>query len=218
MKSNRAVRLARTAVRELGGVGLPALVAAGLFVLLPAESRSEGDTKQGGTGPVEAKVCGEWHRGAGETSALDLVAVKRSYAALKAQVERSLDRLKDEVREPDLARPFDAGLPACRGDETRSVVLDPAKGLRLRGKIFYFLAAGDPSRVTLPPELEKNTAAEVVVVRVRSLKDLPEVARSVGRPVSLAGRDFAQALGVRCASTWLKISEKGDAVEIHELR
>jgi hypothetical protein len=208
----------RIAVREVGGVGVPALVAAGLFFLLPAESRSQGETRKPGSGAEQASPCGEWHRGAGETSALDLVAVKRAYAALKAQVERSLDRLKEEVREPDLARPFDAGLPACRGDEMRSVALDPAKGLRVRGKVLYFLAAGDPSRVTLPPEIEKNPAAELLVVRVRSLKDLPEVSRSLGRPASLAGGDFARALGVRCANTWLKISEKGDAVELHEIR
>ena len=81
-----------------------------------------------------------------------------------------------------------------------------------------FIAAPDPARVELPPEVEKDPAAEILVVRLKHLADLSEIARRLGRPVSLGTAEFAKSLGVRCSSTWVKLSEKGDALELYESR
>jgi hypothetical protein len=77
---------------------------------------------------------------------------------------------------------------------------------------------GDPSRITIPPEVERDPAVQVLLLRTRSLADLPEIAKRFGRPVSLAGADFAKALGVRCANSLVKCTEKGDELEIREAR
>lgn len=207
----------RRMLQELAGMGLPALLAAGLFILLPADSRSQGDSPPGRRTLEAAPVCGEWHRGSGPTSPLDTGAISRAYLDLKKRVTQSLDReIAPSV--PDLSRPYDAGLPACRGEATRIEALPVAPGSRFRGRTLYFVSASAPGRLELPPEIEQSRDAEILVVKAWSLKDLPEIARSLGRPVSLGTAEFAKALGVRCAGTWLKISEKGDAVELHESR
>ena len=108
------------------------------------------------------------------------------------------------------------GLPACRGDATRTQGLPAALTSRFPGKLLYFVSASDLGRLRLPPEIEKNPGAEILVVRANHLSDLPEIARRLGRPVSLGTAEFAKALGVRCGNTWVKISEKGEGCELHE--
>lgn len=208
---------ARALLREALSASLPALLAAALLIALPGESRSHGDERSGADSATDPKVCGEWHRGAGETSPLDLVAVKKAYGALRDRVAKSLDRAEKEAQ-PDPDRPYDAGLPACRGEGARTEAISREKGSRLKGRTFYFVSVADPGRLALPVEVAADPSAQVVVIRARALKDLPEIARAVGRPVSLGGADFAKAIGIRCANTWLRVSENGDAVELHEGR
>ena len=70
---------ARHLLREVAGIGLPALLAAGLFAALPADSRSQGDRAQAPKKPEAAPLCDQWHRGSGATSPLDLDAIQRAY-------------------------------------------------------------------------------------------------------------------------------------------
>lgn len=215
---NKSPGAAFTALLWASGRALvPALVAAWLFVSLASERRTHGDERRGSATAAEARLCGEWHRGAGETSPLDLGAVKKAYGALRDQVARAIDRAKGEVASP-LDRPYDAGFPACRGEDVRTEAIPSGKGARLRGRTFYFALAGDPARFTLPPEVAADPSAQIILLRVRSLEDLPAISRAAGRPVSLAGADFAKVLGVRCVNTWLRVSENGDAIELHETR
>jgi hypothetical protein len=207
----------RRVLRELSSFAIPGLVAAGLYFALPADSRSQGERKAAREISEPAPLCGEWHRGAGQTTAVDLLEIKRAYSGMKARVAQALDR-RGDVPAPDLGRAYDAGLPACRGDAMRTEVLPTVRGARFRGRTLTFLSASDLGRLALPPEVERTPGAEILIVKVRSLKDLPEIAQRLGRPVSLASAEFAKALGVRCANTWLKISEKGDAIELHEAR
>ncbi len=202
-------------LRETKGTLLPALLGVGLFLTLSGSSRGDEQGEKPKAGDPE--LCGEWHRGGGESSPLDLAAVKRAYGALRDRVAKSLDRSKEEAA-GNLERAFDAGLPACRGESTRVESLPQAKALGLRGRVFYFVSVSDPARVALPPEVADEPLAQVLVLRARALKDLPELSRTLGRPVSLAGADLARALGVRCANTWLRVSEKGEAVELYESR
>lgn len=202
--------------REIRGVLSPALLAAALFAIMPGNSHSQGEGSGGKPKDETPALCGEWHRGSGESTPLDLAAVKRAYGALRERVAKSLDRSKEEAA-GDLERAFDAGLPACRGEAMREERL-PRADARLGGKMFYVVSVADPARLTLPREVVDDPAAHILVVRARALKDLPAIVRAAGRPVSLAGPELAKALGVRCANTWLKVSEKGDAAQLHESR
>jgi len=208
----------RHLLREVIGIGLPALLAGGLFAALPTDSRSQGERAETPKKTESAPLCDEWHRGSGATSPLDLDEVKRAYADLKTRVAKSLDGAR-AVAQPDLPdknRSYDAGLPACRGEATRTQALPAALASRFPGKLLYFVSASDLGRLRLPPEIEGNPAAEILIVRASHLADLPEIARRLGRPVSLGTAEFAKALGVRCANTWLRISEKGEGCELHE--
>jgi hypothetical protein len=213
----RRLRPARLNLRELSRLVVPGLAAAGLLFALPGDGGSQGEPKGASTKSEPAPLCGEWHRGAGETTALDLGEIRRAHADLKSRVARSLDRAGG-APPLDLARPYDAGLPACREEAVRLESLSPAQGSRFRGRTLYFRSASDLARLSLPPEVGRIPEAEILIVQARSLKDLPEIAHRLGRPVSLASASFARALGVRCANTWLRISEKGDGIELHESR
>jgi len=214
-KKNGAQSIARRLVRELWGTLLPAVLALGLFVLLPKDSRSQVETSPPRPGQEAAPLCGEWHRGAGESVPLDLARVKAAYASLKNRLTRALSE-RDLETAVDLAKPYDTGLPACREDDVRTEPLPVEKGARFRGQALYFVSLPERGSLTLPPLVESDKATQILVLRARSLGDLPGLSKELGRPVHLATREFAKALGVRCANTWLKISEKGDAVEIHE--
>jgi hypothetical protein len=214
---SKRVRRPRLLLRRLSSLALPGLVAVGLSFALPGDTRPQGEPKGASKKSESPPLCGEWHPGAGETTRLDPGVIQRAYADLKSRVSRSLDRAGGAPG-LDLARPYDAGLPACRGEAVRMEDLPPERGSRFCGRTLSFRSASDLGRLSLPPELERISAAEILIVQARSLKDLPEAARRLGRPVSLATASFARALGVRCAPTWLRISEKGDRIELHEGR
>jgi hypothetical protein len=213
---HRSPRL-RRALGELSSLALPGLIAAGLLFALPADTRSQGERPARKESSDPPPLCGEWHRGAGETTPLDLGEIKRAYAGLKTRLSQDLAR-ESRPAMPDLDRPYEAGLPACREDQVRTEPLSQARGARFRGKSLFFLSTTDPGRLSLPPEVERTPGAEILLLGVKSLRDLPEIARRLGRPVSLASAEFARALGVRCANTWVRISEKGDTLELHEMR
>ncbi len=207
----------RSLVREAWGTLLPGALAVGLFLLLPRDSRSQTAPARPSPASPPATLCGAWHRGSGETVPLDLARVKRAYEGLKARVTRAVDQ--ENVAPPvDLRKPYGADLPACQGDATRTAKVPLERGTRVRGRAFYFASVGDPARVVLPPEVERDLSVQVLILRTRSLGDLPELAKRFGRPMNLAGTEFAKAVGVRCANTWVKFSENGDEVEIVESR
>jgi hypothetical protein len=216
-KEPRALLLGRRLVREAWGALLPAAVGIGLLLLLPRDSRSQAEAPGARPKSEPAALCGAWHRGSGETVELDLARVKRAYQDLKNRLARTLDAQRPELVTL-LKKPYDAGLPACREDRVRTEPLSSEKGARFRGRTLYFAAVPASGQLTLPPEIEMDPGAEILVLRAGSLGDLPKIANTLGRPVGLGTAEFAKALGVRCVNTWIKISEKGDVIDLHEVR
>lgn len=204
-------------VREAVGTLLPAVLAVGLFLLVPTDSRSQAESAQNRGKPEDATLCETWHRGSGETVPLDLARVKAAYRDLKSRVTRAVDA-QNASPAVDLRKPYDSGLPACSGEDTRTASMPLEKGARVKGRVFYFAAVGDPARFALPPEVDRDPAVQVLILKTRSLGDLPEIAKRFGRPISLGSADFAKAMGVRCANSWVKFSEKGDEIQIRESR
>lgn len=219
MKSTKPNRpgLGAGFVREAAGTLLPAALAVGLFLLVPADSRSQAESAQTRGKPEDAALCETWHRASGETVPLDLARVKAAYRDLKSRVTRAVDA-QDASPAVDLRKPYDSGLRACAGEDTRTASVPLEKGGRVKGRAFYFAAVGDPARFELPPEVERDPAVQVLILKARSLGDLPEIAKRFGRPISLGSADFAKAVGVRCANSWVKFSEKGDEIQIRESR
>jgi len=204
-------------VREAAGTLLPAVLAIALFFLVPADSRSQAESAQNRGKPEDVTLCETWHRASGETVPLDLARVKAAYRDLKSRVTRAVDA-PSAAPAVDLRRSYDSGLPACSGEDARAASMPLAKGARVKGRAFYFAAVGDPARFALPTEVERDPAVQVLILKTRSLGDLPEIAKRFGRPISLGSKDFAKAMGVRCANSWVKFSEKGDEIQIRECR
>ena len=204
-------------IREVAGVLLPAVVAVALFFMVAKEGGTQGERRAPDPKDAPAEPCGTWHRGGGETSPVDLASVRRAYKALAAQVTRSVDRLAIDVSN-QFEQPFDSGLPACRGQSVRFASLPADRGARFRGRVLYFAFVPAPETFSLPPEIEADPRAEILVLQTRKLKDVVELSKRLKRPVSLASAELAKTLGVTCGNTWAKISEKGDGLELHEGR
>jgi hypothetical protein len=206
----------QVAIVGAGILGAAALAAA-LFFAVPAAGGSQGEGPHATEKREPAAPCGERHRGGGENAELDLAAVRRAYRGLAEGLGRSLDRSLGDLSQA-LRQPYDAGLPACRSDASRTEALEEGKAALYRGRLLYFAAASQWGRVELPREVEQDPRAEILLTRLTTLGDLPGIRERLGRPVSLASAAFAKSLGVRCVNTWIKISEKGDAIELHESR
>lgn len=219
MRNNTGSRRSRLFLltREIWGILLPACVAAALFFLVPREGGTQGERRVPDPKEAPAAPCETWHRGGGETSTVDLAAVKRAYKDLAAQVTRSVDRLAIDVSN-QFEQPYDAGLPACRGQAVRAGSLPVDQGSRFRGRVLYFAVAPTPETFALPPEIDADPRAEILILQTRKLKHVAELSKRIKRPVSLASAELARTLGVTCANTWVKISEKGDGLELHEGR
>jgi hypothetical protein len=186
-------------------VGLSAIFAIAQGLGAPQES--EGHSKL-------APLCGGWHRGAGETHEVDLEKLSRDYRALR-------DRLGNNLWKAVEAKPvifpngFDSGLPACRTSGVRlhrNSISIPAE---LRGKRLWFFDARTSGSVRLPREIEDDPRALLFLLGLKKLEDLGEIGKSLKRDVSISPREFAEALGVRCAPTFVVIGKDGE-LEIHE--
>ena len=188
-----------------------------LLTLVPRVCRSEGDPPVPQDPADPAPRCGRPHPAGGDRVPVDLGAVRKASRDLEDRLGKSL-KVQAERAVTELPSSFDAGLPACRGGVDRMERLAEGKASRLRGRVLVFLDGKDPERVELPPEIAGNPRAEILLLRVTRLGDLPRISGRLGRPVGLGSPELAKALGVRCASTWLCVSEKGDELELHERR
>ena len=159
-------------------------------------------------------LCGGWHRGTGRTEPVDLGAVRKAYDDLRRRMAAGVERIGTEAA-GILDRPHRSGLPACRTKSVRVESLNLPDRARLKGLTLAFIALRDAA-LRLPDEVRDDPRALVFILDCPSIRDLGEISKSLGKPVYLAEAPFARALGVRCSNTWLRISGKGDTVEIHE--
>ncbi len=204
-----------TLLREAAGLVAPAALAVALLLVAPVGRPTE--ARAGFPSEEESGVplCERWHRGEGETTPLDLLAVKAAYAKLKKKLEASLTGLEVDARGA-FDRPIKSRLPSCTRIASRTEKVPKGIDARFRGRTLYFLAAPRPERVRLPEEIARNPEAEVFVLDGPNLRDVAGLAKTLTRPVRLATAEFARALGVRCANTRVFIPEKGDTLDLHE--
>jgi hypothetical protein len=112
-------------------------------------------------------------------------------------------------------RGYDSGLPACGRSGDRR--FRPAREVpsELRGKTVWLCSFEGRQHPVIPENVKMDPNIIVLATRVDRLETLAELSKVTGKPVSLMPRGFAEALGVRCAPTLLRVRADGE-VEIHE--
>jgi hypothetical protein len=192
--------------KGLFGLGLALL----LFALSQAHG-ALGSSEDANLPPV----CSAWHRGQGDSHPVDLGRMKQSYEELKARLSRSVaGSMKKELEAISLKR-YDAELPACRRSDRRSFRPEGKVPPEILGKKLWFTEVKAGKHLIAPELVRNDPAAIVFATRTEKFDDLAEASRSLGRSVSLAPRELAQALGVRCGPAVVVISQSGE-VEVHE--
>jgi hypothetical protein len=184
-------------------------------IAIPGEGIIQSRAAEGG--PVmddPPALCDGWHRGAGKTDPVDLGAVRKAYDDLRRRMTARMERIGADATNL-LDRPHRSGLPACRGGAVRVESLNLPDAAHLKGLTLAFVSVRDAA-LRLPDQVRDDPQALVFILDCPSIRDLGEISKSLGRPVYLAEAPFARALGVRCSNTWVRISAKGDTVEIHE--
>ncbi len=205
----------RTLSREGAALVAPACFAAILVLVCRTPEASVAQEVRRGAPRESTALCDARHVDRGETRRVDLDLVVRRYAELKGKLESSLGRTDSDLpKSLDVA--YDLGLPTCRGRKERKHGIPDLAARLLRGRKLLFVSVGDPDRVRLPSAIKDDPKAEILVVRCTRLRDLGELAKTFKRPVGLAARELAEALGVRCADTWIELAESGDVVVLHE--
>lgn len=141
--------------------------------------------------------------------------VAAHYERTKTALGKAVSELQarvGEVRE----RGYDAGLAGCRIRTDRSVRLREAVPEPYQSRALYFVrvprSGSRPG--LLPPILPKD--AEVFILQADRLSQAAALSRALGRRVTLARAEFANAVGVRCADARVTFSEDGRTALVHE--
>ena len=195
--------------------GVPkGLLGLGLALLLLVLSHAHGAL--GSNEEVDVPpVCSGWHRGQGESHPIDLGRMKRSYEELKTRLSRSVAGSMKKEMEAIALKGYDAGLPACRRSDRRSFLPEGSVPPDFLGKKLWFTEIKAGKRLVVPHDLRDDPGAIIFATRAEKLEVLADASKALSRPVSLAPREFPQALGVRCVPAVVIISQTGE-VEIHE--
>ena len=199
--------------RGLAGHG--ALAAHGIlgFLVFVVLSKPLPGEATPGDGPAAVPPpCTGWHRGDGQSRALDLARTEAGYREFKESLAQSLSKsLKDQ---PAKANPvgYDAGLGACRGGRERRVVPARAVPESLRGRRLWFFSVPAGKTPRIPEEIAADRDIVPLAAKVERFEDLGKFSEILGRPASLAPRGLGEALGVRCVPALVSIAKDGEVV------
>jgi hypothetical protein len=161
------------------------------------------------------QLCDREHPSRGESRALDLEALGRGYAELRSRLSFSLQAAPFDP-EKALGKPFDLGIPACRGRAERRVSLKGSVPEAYRFSNLYFMRLGSRGSASLPEWVEKSPATEILLVSAPNMRGMAELSRALGRRVTPATPKLLEVLGIRCANTRVAFTEKGDEAILAE--
>lgn len=208
-KSRLGLEDGQSVLRAMIGLGAAALVFMACRGFLDA---AQAGVKEEATAPP---LCDAWHQGSGDGQAINLEQIRRGYAQVKERLSGSLRRgMKKEVGQVAV-QAYDLGLPACTGPGKRRARPGSMIPKEFRGKTLWFLGLDGEKAPPLPRTLSLDSSVAAFLVRMPGLVALEKASKSLGRPLSLAPRGLAEALGVRCVPALVLISQEGE-VEIHE--
>jgi hypothetical protein len=153
--------------------------------------------------------------GAGARPA-DLRRIEAAYDRVKADAQKKIGSMV--VRAKAMKEEgHHAGLPSCRARGERSQTLAERVPERFRPLTLYFVRipkAGGRPRI-LPETVPAS--AEVFVLDTASLDDVATLSRLLAKQVSLATKEFAAALGVRCGDSMVTFTPDGLAARVTEV-
>lgn len=163
-------------------------------------------------------VCRHAELDHGAAQRTDLAAVRRAYATLKKDLEKTLVGQKAKAMEVlDLAH--DSGLPRCGFGGKRSATLPEALPVQFRSRTFYFLRLdGGFEGVPWEGEIAEDARAEILVLAAKRPADAGNLAKRLKRPVTFATAELAKALGVTCGPAKVTVGENGRDLVIQEGR
>jgi len=187
--------------------------AAGLFVACRALGHAAPPAGEAEFRPPP--LCDAWHRGSGEGQPIDVEQIRPGYLRMKERLSGSLRRGIDRDARRGEGQGYDLGLPACIRPAQRRFRPSREIPSELRGKSLWLFRLEEGKEVRAPELVSADPSVLAFLVQTPGLRALESVSRSLGRPVSLAPRGLAEALGVRCAPALVSISKEGE-VEIRE--
>lgn len=154
-------------------------------------------------------VCRHPELDQGSSQRTEVAAVKRAYSGLKKDLEKSMAVQKTKaIAALNLAH--DAGLPRCRSSQKRMVTLRDPLPQQFRGRAFYYISLdGGFEDVPWEAEIAKDQRAEILLLKAERPAAAGELARRLGRPVTFASKDLADALGIQCSPTKVSVGENG---------
>jgi len=162
-----------------------------------------------------APLCDSWHRGSGEVQAIDLEKIREGYARVKERLSGTLRRGSEREVGNSGAPGYDLGLPACCGPAARHFGPSREIPAELLGKTLWFFTADEEKELRVPGIVSRDPGVVAFLVRTPGLGALGRLSKTLSRPVDLAPRGLAEALGVRCAPALVSISKDAE-VDIHE--
>lgn len=145
----------------------------------------------------------------------DLGKVQAGYDRMRERLRKKAASMIARTRELK-AEGHHAGLPSCRARGEHETRLKETVPPRFRSLTLYFvrIPKGGARPGILPETLPRE--AEVFVLETDSLSDVAELSRTLRRRVSLATREFAQALGVGCVDARVAFSADGATGAVRE--
>ncbi len=153
--------------------------------------------------------------GGGARSA-DLRRIEIAYDRTKAEAQKKIASMV--VRAKAMKEEgHHAEIPSCRVRGERTVTLVEKVPERFRGLTLYFvrIPKGGARPRVLPETLAAS--AEVFVLETSSLDDVATLSRILGKRVSLATKEFAAALGVRCGDAQVTFTSDGAGAAVTEI-
>lgn len=193
-------------IKGTGRYAIPAALAAILAV-----SFSHAQEGKGTRIDVSRRVAAD---GTGASPA-DLGRIQAGYDRTRELLRKKAASMVVRTRELR-AEGHHAGLPSCRAREEHEKRLKETVPPRFRSLTLYFvrIPRGGARPGILPETLPQE--AEVFVLETDSLSDVAELSRTLRRRVSLATREFAQAMGVGCVDSRVTFSSDGAVSTVRE--
>lgn len=197
------MNLRQFALRAAG----PAAAAIAAALLLRAEGQEPGRGK--------ITVCRHASADGRQSARIDLDRVGRGYRAVASETASAFRSFRDQAAKATVGA-YRSGLPHASSAETRDVELRETVPPTYRGRTFYFVSIprGGARPPLLPSVLPRE--AEIFALEAESMEDVALLAKLLGRRVSLASAQFAQALGVHAHDARVTFSEDGKTAHVLE--
>lgn len=183
--------------------------ALGVALWLTAEAR------EGTPGSSAITICRHQDADGRTSDHVDLERIERRYRTTWDDTRGALRKIRERVSQVEM-KGYSAGVTRSRTSRRRTVRLkDPVPARFRRYTLFFVRVPRGGGRPRLLPRMLSVRSA-VFALEADSLKDVERLSKTLGRRVTLAGRDLALALGVRAVDSRVTFGSEGKSATIEE--